>query len=301
MNIASILPGIVPTLRDYEMGEWPQKRMKMRNGRIKKWGLANQSAGDKMALAWENITYTQAEQLVNTWDLNYGIYGRIVLPPETIAGTTGGLATLLATPFAGATWHFSGAPQVSAVKAGRCTVRMPIEARGYIGDGEPARAVSSGGYLAQSEWLPANCPVAGFSISVKYNYIDYRAAATACGNPSSTRAPQIVQQEIIIRDPKDLGYRLCGVRILEKYRFQWTETCQSVPTTFRDAGVQWRWENTWTAFRNTGGLGEALEGPVTSLWQTSLPLDPNYMLYDILEIKVDGQLLAPSELMPYYA
>jgi hypothetical protein len=38
----------------------------------------------------------------------------------------------MATPFAGATWHFSGAPKVSAVKAGRCTVEMPISVRGFV-------------------------------------------------------------------------------------------------------------------------------------------------------------------------
>lgn len=132
MNIITALPGIVPTARTYKMGQWPQSKMKMRNGRIQRWGLANIPSGDVMDLTWENITYAQAEQLCIVWDASYGIYGRLTLPPEILAGTSGGLTSLMATPFAGATWHFSGAPQVSPVKAGRCTVRMPIRTRGFV-------------------------------------------------------------------------------------------------------------------------------------------------------------------------
>jgi hypothetical protein len=65
------------------------------------------------------------------WDLNYGIYGRLTLSADTLAGTSGGLNSFLALPFPGATWHFVGAPQVEAVKKGRCTVRMPIGVRGF--------------------------------------------------------------------------------------------------------------------------------------------------------------------------
>lgn len=131
MSIVTALPGIVPTARSYTMGRWPQGRMKMRNGRTVRWGLSSRPTGDKMELAWENITYTQAEQLCRVWDLNYGIYGRLTLPAETLAGTSGGLNSFLALPFPGATWNFVGTPQVEAVKKGRCTVRMPIGVRGF--------------------------------------------------------------------------------------------------------------------------------------------------------------------------
>lgn len=106
-----------------------------------------------MELIWENITFAQAELLCAIWDANYGIYGGLRLAPGLVLGTTGGkiivtqngyallskdgtlagtrgeLAALLTTPFAGATWHFSAPPQVDSVKAGRCSVRMPIRAK----------------------------------------------------------------------------------------------------------------------------------------------------------------------------
>ena len=129
MNIINALPGIVPTARSHAMGQWPQKRIKMRNGRTVRWPLCSKPSDDGMELVWENITYAQAEQLCIVWDRDYGIYGSITLPPETLAGTSGGLNSLLALPFPGATWHFAGAPQVEAVKARRCTVRMPIKVR----------------------------------------------------------------------------------------------------------------------------------------------------------------------------
>lgn len=139
MNLINALPGIVPTARPYTMGEWPQHRMKMRNKRTARWGLANMSTGEKLSLEWGNITYAQAEQLVRIWDLNYGMYGKVELPPEVFAGTeipvqdpsSSALRDLMASPFAGTVWVFTEPPRVSPVKAGRCTVRMPIGARGF--------------------------------------------------------------------------------------------------------------------------------------------------------------------------
>ena len=129
MSIINALPGIVPTARTYSMGQWPQKRMKMRNARTVRWPLCSKPSGDKMDLVWENITYAQAEQLCAVWDSNYGIYGQLTLPAATLTGTSGALNSFLATPYAGVTWHFVGNPQVESVKAGRCTVRMPIGTR----------------------------------------------------------------------------------------------------------------------------------------------------------------------------
>lgn len=141
MNILNALPGIVPTARPYTMGKWPQRRMKMRNARTVRWSLSSKPSGDRFELTWENITYAQAEQLCVVWDSNYGIYGTFALPPEPnvqqqagltpeiLGGTSGALNTFLTLPLAGATWHFVGAPRVDAVKAGRCTVRMPIGLR----------------------------------------------------------------------------------------------------------------------------------------------------------------------------
>lgn len=129
MNIITALPGIEPTARPYTMGEWPQKRTKTRNGRVARWALCNKPSGDGMELTWENITYAQAELLCAVWDANYGTYGTITLPPEALAGTSGGLRALMALPFPGATWHFAGAPKVESVKARRCTVRIPIKTR----------------------------------------------------------------------------------------------------------------------------------------------------------------------------
>ena len=134
--IVNLLPGIVPTARTFAMGQWPQKRVKMRNGRTAHWGLCNKPSGDKMDLAWENITYEQAEELCKVWDDNYGIYGSLSQAPsipltqEILAGTSGELKTLLTLPFPGSSWHFAGPPRVEAAKARRCSVRIPIKLRG---------------------------------------------------------------------------------------------------------------------------------------------------------------------------
>jgi len=112
------------------MGEWPQRRMKMRNKRTARWGLANMSSGERFELAWENITYAEAESLVRVLDLNYGSYGHIALPPEIFAGIDlTELEDLMAAPFPSTSWRFIEPPRVLAVKAGRCTVQVPIGAK----------------------------------------------------------------------------------------------------------------------------------------------------------------------------
>ena len=113
------------------MGRWPQGQMRMRNGRTVRWGLSSRPTGDQMELAWENVTYAEAEQLARLWELNYGIYGQLTLPTQTLAGTSEALGDFLALPFPGATWHFIGPPVIESVKAGRCTIRMPIGVRGF--------------------------------------------------------------------------------------------------------------------------------------------------------------------------
>lgn len=88
-----------------------------------------------MDLVWQNITYAQAEQLCAVWDKNYGIYGSLSQAPsipltqEILAGTSGELKALLTLPLPGASWGFASAPQVEAVKSGRCTVSMRIKLR----------------------------------------------------------------------------------------------------------------------------------------------------------------------------
>lgn len=132
VSIFNALPGIVPSARSYAMGDWPQKRMKMRNGRTDRWGLISIPTGDELRLSWENITYQQAETLCITWDISYGTYAGITLPPEILAGMSSSLAAFVSTPFVGATWHFTGPPRVLPAKAGRCTVEMPLGVRGFV-------------------------------------------------------------------------------------------------------------------------------------------------------------------------
>jgi hypothetical protein len=131
MSIVNVLPGIAPSLRPYSAGVWPQGRMKMRNGRVVRWSLSSRPSGDKMELTWPNITFAQAEEICKIWDANYGIYGQLTLPPEILAGTSGGLSAYIALPFAGATWHFTSAPRVTATTPRRCTLSISIGVRGF--------------------------------------------------------------------------------------------------------------------------------------------------------------------------
>jgi hypothetical protein len=135
MPITTALPGIAPTVRDFTIDEWPQNRAKMRGGRTLRWSQLSRPSGASLVLAWENITYAQAESISTVWDANYGIYGAVDLPTEVLAGLGTELAELVETPFAGVTWRAVEAPTIEAVKAGRCTVRLALRTRQGISSG----------------------------------------------------------------------------------------------------------------------------------------------------------------------
>jgi hypothetical protein len=133
MSIVNALPGIAPTARSFKMAEWPQTRIKTRAGRTVRLAQVDTPAGATMDLVWENITYTQAETICNAWDVNYGIYGTLLLDAATLAGLSdeagSNVSGLMLQPFPGATWRASGPPVAEAVKRRRCTVRLPLVAR----------------------------------------------------------------------------------------------------------------------------------------------------------------------------
>jgi hypothetical protein len=115
------------------MAEWPQTRIKTRNGRTVRMAQTDSPAGATMDLVWENITYAQAEAIAVAWDDSYGIYGALLLDAATLAGLSdadgSNLSGLVLQPFPGATWRASGPPVAEAVKRKRCTVRLPLVAR----------------------------------------------------------------------------------------------------------------------------------------------------------------------------
>lgn len=119
------------------MDRWPQKEVKMRGGRTAKWPLVNTPAGASLDLVWENITHAEAEQLAAVWDANYGLYGAVALDAATLAGLGSSLATLIQQPFPGCEWRAQSPPVIESVKAGRCTVRLPLRTRPGVFGGTP--------------------------------------------------------------------------------------------------------------------------------------------------------------------
>ena len=111
------------------MDEWPQGRIKMRSGRMAKWAQANTPAGAATEIVWENITYAEAELILQVWDSSYGIYGNITLVPSTLSGLSPGLAAIIQQPFPNTVWRAEGPPVIEAVKAKRCAVRLSLRTR----------------------------------------------------------------------------------------------------------------------------------------------------------------------------
>lgn len=101
----------------------------MRNGRTAKWAQVNAPAGASTEIAWENITYAEAELILQVWDASYGLYGRINLAPSTLSGLGSGLAAIIEQPFPNTAWRAEGPPTIEPVKAKRCSVRLQLRTR----------------------------------------------------------------------------------------------------------------------------------------------------------------------------
>jgi hypothetical protein len=114
------------------MDEWPQTDVKMRGGRKMRWAQVSAPAGASTEIAWENITYAQAETILAVWDANYGLYGNVTLVADTLSGLDAGLAAVIQQPFPGAVWRAEEPPVVESVKAGRCIVRLRLRSRRNI-------------------------------------------------------------------------------------------------------------------------------------------------------------------------
>lgn len=84
-----------------------------------------------MDLEWENITWSQAEQLMAAYDASFARYGTLVIPPATMAGASQELTTFLLSFHPGTTWHFSGGPTVRPSSSGRCNVSFSVQARTF--------------------------------------------------------------------------------------------------------------------------------------------------------------------------
>lgn len=123
-----------PTVRSFVMDGWPQGGAKMRGGRSVRWAQLSAPTGASTDLVWENITHTEAEELLAQWDDAYGLNGSFSLTPEIIAGLGLELSELIEEPFPGAIWRFDGPPVVESIKAKRCTVRLPLRSRYNLAD-----------------------------------------------------------------------------------------------------------------------------------------------------------------------
>jgi hypothetical protein len=132
MSVLTLLPEIAPTVRDFTMDRWPQRNLKTRNGITLRQALVSEPAGALLELTWENITSDEAETLLESWDASYGMYGDVELDPATVFGAGVGISDLIFEPFPGATWRFTGPPEVELVKRNRCTVRLRLRTRRNI-------------------------------------------------------------------------------------------------------------------------------------------------------------------------
>ena len=117
-------PSIAPTARDFNPGDWPVKTFNAQSGAEVRILYGDTRTQMKLALNYDNLIDTQAEQFLTHYDEVKGSYLTFDLNSTAKAGWSGSAAAIDAGNIN--KWRYVDAPQVTAVRPGRSSVRVNL-------------------------------------------------------------------------------------------------------------------------------------------------------------------------------
>ena len=117
-------PALRPTSRDFSAGNWPIKSYTAQSGAEIRILYGSKRTGMKIQLSYDNIGDTQAQQFFTHYDEVFGTFETFTLPEEYASGWSGNRTAIDAVT--GNRWRYDEEPQVSAVRAGKSSVRVSL-------------------------------------------------------------------------------------------------------------------------------------------------------------------------------
>ncbi len=117
-------PGIVPSSRDFDAGDYPIKTFKAQSGVEARILYGSRRTGMTLSLQYQNIPDTQAELFLDHYDETKGTYLTFNLPTSFRTGWGGNSDAIDAAT--GNSWRYEAAPSVTNVRPGISTVAVKL-------------------------------------------------------------------------------------------------------------------------------------------------------------------------------
>jgi hypothetical protein len=117
-------PALRPTARDFKPGDWPIKSYNAQSGAEVRILYGDTRTRMELTLGYDNLTDAQAEQFLTHYDEAKGSYLTFNLNSTAKAGWSGSAAAIDAGNIN--QWRYADAPQVTAVRPGRSSVRVNL-------------------------------------------------------------------------------------------------------------------------------------------------------------------------------
>jgi hypothetical protein len=117
-------PTLQPTGRDFDPGSYPVKTFKSQSGAESRILYGSKRVDQQLALTYDNITDSQAEQFVTHFDEVRGSYETFTLPSAVRAGWAASAATIDAV--SGAAWRYDAPPTITSIKPGVSSVQVKL-------------------------------------------------------------------------------------------------------------------------------------------------------------------------------
>lgn len=117
-------PAIAPTSRDFDPGNWPVKTYNAQSGAEVRILYGDTRTQMKLSLSYDNITDTQADLFLTHYNDVKGTYNTFDLSTEAKTGWAGTAASIDAGT--GNKWRYADPPQITAVRAGRSSVKVNL-------------------------------------------------------------------------------------------------------------------------------------------------------------------------------
>lgn len=117
-------PGLVPSSRDYDGGDFPVRTYKSQSGVEARILYGSRRTGMTLSLSFDNVSDAQAEQFLDHYDETKGTYLTFTLPAEVFAGWNGNRDAIDAAT--GNAWRYEEAPSVTNVRPNVSTVQVRL-------------------------------------------------------------------------------------------------------------------------------------------------------------------------------
>ena len=117
-------PTLQPTGRSFDPGAYPVKTFKAQSGAESRILYGSKRVDQQLALTYDNITDSQAEQFVAHFDEVRGSFETFTLPSAVRAGWAASAATIDAV--SGAAWRYDAPPTITSTKPGVSSVQVKL-------------------------------------------------------------------------------------------------------------------------------------------------------------------------------